>query len=64
MLEGVQLAIYSDYGTHVVPDSVRSKIWGKLKVNGDPDRRFKSAKAIERYYRLVLTTLKRRWIDA
>jgi hypothetical protein len=64
MRDEMQIIVYSNFGTYVVPDSVRDKIRGKLRLSGDADRRFRAAKAINRYHRMVQSALKRRWLDA
>lgn len=60
----MNLIINTAFGEYVVPESVRTKIWDKIKLNGEPDRRFKSAAAINRYFSLVNLAMKRRFLNA
>lgn len=59
----MQLRVCTDYGDYVVPERVRDRIWGKIRDDGHPDRRYSDAAAIDRYYRIVEARLRSLWED-
>lgn len=60
----MMLTICTDYGNHECPESVRRRLWDAMTISGNFDRRFRISRAGERYYRLVESSLRRKWEDA
>jgi len=57
----VKLTVLTDFGEYEVPESIRVRVWDKLRDDGMPDRRYKIAPVLDRYFRAVDSAQRRRF---